>query len=50
MIILTNREYPLSLNKAEPKFKRKFHDMEEIIGLRSWLIKNESILAKRFPK
>lgn len=27
-----------------------FHDMEEIIGLRSWLIRNESILAKRFPK
>ena len=27
-----------------------FHDMEEIIGLRRWLIRNESILAKRFPK
>ncbi len=27
-----------------------FHDMEEIIGLRTWLFKNKSILNIKFPK
>ncbi len=27
-----------------------FHDMEEIIGLRTWILKNNSMLIYKFPK
>ncbi|MDD4844611.1 MAG: HXXEE domain-containing protein, partial [Anaerotignum sp.] len=27
-----------------------FHDMEEIIGLRTWILKNKSTLNQKFPK